>query len=128
MERGPLGLLALVTLGLTLVVGIRCRRAEARRAGARGAARLRRLWRPRTPDDCPACRAADEACSGRFADPSALRGAPIRVVEATEHRECPYIAYPSHLHRGGGSVARDVLAHPLMRPVLVERGHVLPEH
>jgi len=50
------------------------------------------------------------------------------VVEATEHRECPDIAYPSRLHRGGCSVARDVLADPLMRPVLVEIGHVLPEH
>ena len=49
-------------------------------------------------------------------------------MEATKHRECPHIAYPSRLHRGGRSIAGDALTDPLMRPVLVEIGRVLPEH
>ena len=58
MERVLPGPLALVALGLALAMGLWCRRARLRRTGALGAARRRRLWRPRTPDDCPACRAA----------------------------------------------------------------------
>src|SRR3954447_16574567 len=94
MERGPLGLLALVALGLALAAGLWCRRARLRRMGAPGAAHRRRLWQPRTPDDCPACRAAAEA-PAQVAVPTVRpwselkgrRGAPKRVM--TEGFACP---------------------------------------
>src|SRR3954468_20395560 len=94
MEQGSLGVLALAALGLALAVGLWCRRPRLRRAGAPGAAPRRRLWRPRTPDDCPACRAA-AAAPAQVAAPtvrpwSALkgrRGAPKRVM--TEGFACP---------------------------------------
>ena len=94
MEQGSLGLLALITLCLALAVGIRCRRVPLRRTGASGAVRRRRIWRPRTPDDCPACRAAGDA-PARVAVPTVRpwselkgrRGAPKRV--ATDGYACP---------------------------------------
>ncbi len=69
-----------------------------------------------------------DACPGRFVCPSARRGALIRVVEATEDRECPHVARTARMRRGCGRVPRDVLAETLVRPVLVAIGHVLPEH
>src|SRR5215204_5436499 len=94
MEHVPPGLLALVALGLALAVRLWWRGARLRRTGATGAARCRRVWRPRTPDDCPACRVAG-AAPAQVAVPmvrpwSALkgrRGAPKRV--ATEGFACP---------------------------------------
>jgi hypothetical protein len=94
MEQGRLGLLALITLCLALAMGIWCRRVPLRRTGAPGAARRRRLWRPRTPDDCPACRSAG-AAPARVAVPTVRpwsevkgrRGAPKRV--ATDGYACP---------------------------------------
>ncbi len=71
---------------------------------------------------------AVDPCPGRFVCPSALRGSLIRVVEATEHREGPHGARTARMHRGCRRVAGDVLPDPLMRPILVEVGHVLPEH
>ncbi len=50
------------------------------------------------------------------------------MVEATEHREGPHVAHTSRMRRGCRRVARGVLPDPLMRPILVEVGHVLPEH
>jgi transposase-like protein/IS1 family transposase len=94
MGQVPPGLLALVALGLALAVGLWCRRARVRRMGVPGAARRRRLWQPRTPDDCPACRAAD-AAPAHVAKPlvrpwselKGRRGAPKRI--ATEGFACP---------------------------------------
>ena len=101
MEQGRLGLLALITLCLALAMGIWCRRVPLRRTGAPGAARRRRIWRPRTPDDCPACRSAG-AAPARVAVPTVRpwsevkgrRGAPKRV--ATDGYACPSPCCPYH--------------------------------
>ncbi len=100
MEQEFPGLLALVALGLALAVGLRCRGARVRRTGAPGAARRRRIWRPRTPDDCPACRAAGEAPAHvavplvrPWSELKSRRGAPKRVATAgfaCPARGCPY--------------------------------------
>ena len=50
------------------------------------------------------------------------------MVEPTEDREGPHVAHISRVRRGWRSIARDALPEALMRPVLVEEGHVLPEH
>ena len=70
----------------------------------------------------------EEAGVGRFACPSVLRGSPIRVVKATEHWVCPHCAHAARAHRGGRRLARHMLSDALVRPVLVEVGHILPEH
>jgi transposase-like protein len=100
MEHVPPGLLTLVALLLALAVGIWCWGARVRRTGAPGAARHRRIWRPRTPDDCPACRATgdDPACPPSPVEPpwsevKGRRGAPKRVVTAgyaCPSARCPY--------------------------------------
>ena len=94
MEEGVLGLLALVALGVALAAWIWCRAGTVRRAGPPGALGRRRLWRPRTPEDCPACRAAGAAPAPTpsptvwpWADVKGRRGAPKRVV--TEGYACP---------------------------------------
>src|SRR4051795_12295415 len=93
MERESLGLIALVALGLALAVGRWCRRARLRQIGAPGATPRCRLWRPRTPDDCPACRAAEAPAQVAaptvrpWSEAKGRRGAPKRVM--TEGFACP---------------------------------------
>src|SRR4051794_4368819 len=100
MERGSLGLLALIALGLALGVGIWWRGVRLRQTGAPGAARRCRRWRPRTPDDCPACRATGEAPAHvavptvrPWSERKGRRGAPKRAVTdgfACPSPGCPY--------------------------------------
>src|SRR5437868_14622924 len=64
--------------------------------------RLQRLLKPRSPDDCPACRLASPASSGGGATPTSVRpwrevksrrGAPRRVNTegfACPNQQCPY--------------------------------------
>jgi IS1 family transposase/transposase-like protein len=92
-ERVP-GLLALVVLGVALAAWSWCRGGMVRRAGPSGAVGRRRLWRPRTPEDCPACRAAGDAPAPTpaptvrpWAEVKGRRGAPKRIV--TEGYACP---------------------------------------
>src|SRR6478735_11028837 len=94
MERGAAGLLALVALWVILAAWIRCGAGTLRRAGPPGAVCRRPIWRPRTPEDCPACRAAGDAPAldppppvRPWADVKGRRGAPKRVV--TEGYACP---------------------------------------
>src|SRR6476619_2850052 len=101
MEPGSLGLLSLVALLLALAVGIWCWGARVRRTGAPGAARQRRIWRPRTPDDCPACRAAGDAPSHvavptvrPWSEVKRRRGAPKHV--ATDGYAGPSSCCPSY--------------------------------
>ena len=49
-------------------------------------------------------------------------------MEATEHRERPHFAHTARMRRGCCGIAGDLLPDPLVRPVLVVVGHVLPEH
>jgi hypothetical protein len=50
------------------------------------------------------------------------------MLEPTEDREGPHVAHTSRMRRGCRGVAGDALSATLMRPVLIEVGHVLPEH
>ena len=101
MERGAVGLLALVALWAILAAWIRCGAGTLRRAGPPGAVCRRPIWRPRTPEDCPACRAAGDAPARPpapsvrpWADVKGRRGAPKRV--ATEGYACPSTHCPYH--------------------------------
>jgi IS1 family transposase/transposase-like protein len=94
MEQGTLGLLALVVFWAALTTWIWCCGKVPWSAGSPDAQRQRYAWRPRTPEDCPACRAAG-ATPGRgpspavrpWADVKGRRGAPKRLV--TEGYACP---------------------------------------
>src|SRR3954451_22269037 len=94
MEQGALGRLALVVLWAALAAWRWCRGRTLRRMGSLAAMRRPHAWRPRTPEDCPACRAAGNTPA--LAPPSLVRpwaevkgrrGAPERVV--TEGYACP---------------------------------------
>ena len=50
------------------------------------------------------------------------------MVEATEIWESLHDAHPARMYWGGRGGAGDMLSDTLMRPVLVEIGHVLAEH
>src|SRR4051794_24324904 len=99
MERGVLELLALVILWAARVAWIWWRGGALQRAGSPGAVCRRHAWRPRTPADCPACRAAGAApvpapspTVRPWADVKGRRGAPKRLV--TEGYACPAVHCP----------------------------------
>jgi IS1 family transposase/transposase-like protein len=101
MEQGALGLLALVVFWAALAAWSWCRRGALRCVAAPGAVCRRHTWRPRTPEDCPACRAAGEAPAPTpspvvrpWAAVKGRRGAPKRVV--TEGYACPSAHCPYH--------------------------------
>src|SRR3954454_2488899 len=99
MEQGVLGLLALLVLSAALAGWIWCRNAALQRADSPGAVCRRHAWRPRTPEDCPACRAADAIPATALSPPvrpwsevKGRRGAPKRV--ATDGYACPSSCCP----------------------------------
>jgi IS1 family transposase/transposase-like protein len=94
MEQGALGLLALVILWVALAAWIWCCSRALWRAGPPGAVGRRHAWRPRTPENCPACRTAGDGPAPTppptvrpWAEIKGRRGAPKRVV--TEGYACP---------------------------------------
>jgi hypothetical protein len=60
MEQGAVGLLALVALVVALAAWAWRYDRTLRGPDPPGAAGRRHTWRPRTPEDCPACRAAGD--------------------------------------------------------------------
>ena len=99
MEQGALGILTLIILWAALAAWTWWRHGALRRAAPPGAACRRHAWRPRTPADCPACRAAGAAPARDpspvvrpWADVKGRRGAPKRVV--TEGYACPAACCP----------------------------------
>src|SRR6188508_1789047 len=101
MEQGVLGLLALVVLWVALAAGSWWHGGTVRRTDPPDAVRRQHAWRPRTPADCPACRAAGDTPTlgppptvRPWADLKSRRGAPKRLV--TEGYACPSAHCPYH--------------------------------
>ncbi len=103
--------LLVVCLLLSLALLWRLDWFPLRPASSRGGVkrtRLQRLLKPRCPDDCPACRLASTASSGRGPAPAPVRpwregksrrGAPKRIDTqgfACPNRDCPTLETPRH--------------------------------
>ena len=106
--------LFVVCLLLSLALLWRLDWFHLRPSSSRGEAKrsmLQRLLKPRSPDDCPACRLASTASSGAGPSPlpvrpwrevKSLRGAPKRIHTegfACPNRQCPYSGITdAHIH------------------------------
>lgn len=104
-----------------------------RPSSSRGGAKrntLHRLLKPRTPDDCPACRLGSRPWSGRGPAPAPVnpwsevksrRGAPKRVNTdgyACPNRNCPYFGYAVTTARP--AICQNLRTNPAYLPVRVE--------
>src|SRR5437868_6009528 len=143
MERVSLGLLALVALSVAFAAWRWCPGGALQRAGPRGAVRRRHAWRPRTPEDCPDCRAANDTPAPApsplvrpWADVKGRRGAPKRVITdgyACPSAHCPYYgvtdgrvhALVGYGHHGATDHIQDVRCQACGTTVSARRGTAL---